>query len=62
MIVHMVKKISVVVPVYFNALSLSDLLKRLDQIKNELAKISLDLEVVAVDDGSKDNSFTTKSS
>jgi glycosyltransferase involved in cell wall biosynthesis len=59
MIVHMAKKISVVVPVYFNAPSLPDLLKHLDQIRSELSKINLDLEVVAVDDGSKDNSFDT---
>ena len=54
MIMNMTKKISVVVPVYFNAPSLPDLLKRLDQLKSDLSKISLDLEVVAVDDGSKD--------
>ena len=59
MIMNMTKKISVVVPVYFNAPSLPDLLKRLDQLKSDLSKISLDLEVVAVDDGSKDNSFET---
>jgi dolichol-phosphate mannosyltransferase len=50
---NMTKKISVVVPVYFNALSLPELFVRLDQLKSELSKISLDLEVVAVDDGSK---------
>ena len=49
MIINMTKKISVVVPVYFNAPSLPDLLKRLDQLKSDLSKIRLDLEVVAVD-------------
>lgn len=61
MIMNMTRKISVVVPVYFNALSLPELFVRLDQLKSELSKISLDLEVVAVDDGSKDNSFETLS-
>jgi len=57
MIRNVSKKVSVVIPVYFNALSLSDLLKRLNVLRSELLKINLDLEVIAVDDGSKDNSF-----
>ena len=59
MIANMSQKISVVVPVYYNALSLPNLLERLNKLKSELSKISLDLEVVAVDDGSKDESFET---
>ena len=50
------KKLSVVVPVHYNAQSLPELLTRLNTLKNELLKIDLDFEVIAVDDGSKDNS------
>ena len=50
------KKLSVVVPVYYNAQSLPELLTRLNTLKDELFKIDLDFEVIAVDDGSKDNS------
>jgi dolichol-phosphate mannosyltransferase len=57
MIENMTKKVSVVVPVYFNALSLPELFNRLDNLNRELLGINLELEVVAVDDGSKDNSF-----
>ena len=57
MIGNMTKKVSVVVPVYFNSPSLADLLNRLDILKSDLSEINLDLEVIAVDDGSKDNSF-----
>jgi len=52
----MSKKLSVVVPVYYNSQSLPELLTRLNTLKNELLKINLDFEVIAVDDGSKDNS------
>jgi dolichol-phosphate mannosyltransferase len=57
MIENMTKKVSVVVPVYFNALSLPELFNRLDNLNRELLGINLELEVVAVDDGSKDDSF-----
>ena len=53
----MTKKVSVVVPVYFNAPSLPELFNRLDNLNRELLGINLELEVVAVDDGSKDDSF-----
>ena len=52
----MSKKLSVVVPVYYNAQSLPELLTRLNTLKDDLLKIDLDFEVIAVDDGSKDNS------
>ena len=52
----MSKKLSVVVPVYYNSQSLPELLTRLNTLKNELLNIDLDFEVIAVDDGSKDNS------
>ena len=57
MIENMTKKVSVVVPVYFNAPSLPELFSRLDNLNRELLGINLELEVVAVDDGSKDDSF-----
>lgn len=57
MIRLMRKKISVVVPVYFNSQSLPELFARLNSLKNDLSRLDLDLEVVAVDDGSKDNSI-----
>jgi dolichol-phosphate mannosyltransferase len=56
----MSKKLSVVVPVYYNAQSLPELLTRLDALKNDLLKIDLNFEVIAVDDGSKDNSIGIK--
>lgn len=51
------KKISVVVPVYFNAASLPALFERLDALKLKLKSSNLDLEVIATDDGSKDDSY-----
>ena len=57
MIENMTRKVSVVVPVYYNALSLPELFNRLDNLNRELLGINLELEVVAVDDGSKDDSF-----
>ena len=57
MIENMTKKVSVVVPVYFNAPSLPELFSRLDNLNRELLGINLELEVVAIDDGSKDDSF-----
>ena len=57
MIENMTKKVSVVVPVYFNAPSLPELFNRLDNLNRELLGINLELEVVAIDDGSKDDSF-----
>ena len=52
----MKKKVSVVVPVYYNAESLDVLFEKLFSVKESLNKLNLELEVVAVDDGSKDNS------
>ena len=57
MIENMTKKVSVVVPVYFNAPSLPELFNRLDNLNRELLGINLELEVVTIDDGSKDDSF-----
>lgn len=51
------KKVSVVVPVYFNEGSIPILYDRLQNIGNELEQIDLDLELIFVDDGSGDGSL-----
>jgi len=51
------KKISVVVPVYYNEGSLALLFEKLKMVEVELAKKTIELELVFVDDGSGDNSF-----
>lgn len=51
------KKISIVVPVYFNAPSLPQLHDELCSIETELAKRDISIELIFVDDGSKDNSL-----
>ena len=52
----MLKTISVVVPVYYNEESLNILFDQLAKIGHSLKELGLDLEVIAVDDGSKDKS------
>jgi len=47
-------KFSIVVPVYFNERNLPDFVPKLLALKNE---IKYELEIIFVDDGSKDNSF-----
>ena len=52
------KKISIVVPVYFNEESLPQLFDKLVWLESELLnKFALDLELIFVDDGSGDNSL-----
>jgi polyisoprenyl-phosphate glycosyltransferase len=51
------KKISVVVPVYCNSGSLPVLFSELCKVEKELANRSIALELIFVDDGSKDNSL-----
>jgi polyisoprenyl-phosphate glycosyltransferase len=51
------KKISIVVPVYFNADSLPRLFEEFLKLESQLAKRALDLELIFVDDGSKDESL-----
>ena len=51
------KKISVVVPVYFNEESLEKLFKELLILEKELIKKNFLLELIFVDDGSGDNSL-----
>lgn len=49
------KKISIIIPVYFNEMNLSDLYEHLKKILN---KALFAYEVIFVDDGSEDNSFS----
>ncbi|RZT41541.1 glycosyltransferase family 2 protein [Cupriavidus agavae] len=51
------KKISIVVPVYFNAGSLPRLFDELRAVEEQLRERSLGLELIFVDDGSRDNSL-----
>lgn len=53
----MTKKLSVVIPVYFNAPSLSDLHKALIDLEQSLLHLDVSLEIIFVDDGSQDESF-----
>ena len=51
------KKLSVVTPVYYNEESLPELHKQFARVEKQLAELGIELEVIFVDDGSKDNSF-----
>ena len=52
------KKISIIVPVYFNEESLLDLYTDLkEKVLQKLIKYNLDYELIFVDDGSKDKSY-----
>ena len=51
------KKLSVVVPVYFNAPSLRELHKALIDLEQGLLSLGVALELIFVDDGSQDDSF-----
>lgn len=53
----MMKKLSIVVPVYFNAGSLSPLFERLKEIERQLISTDMNLELIFVDDGSGDASL-----
>lgn len=53
----MKKKLSIVVPVYFNAGSLPLLFERLQEVEKELVSTKMDLELIFVDDGSGDASL-----
>ena len=50
-------KLSVVVPVYYNAESLPPLFEKLQAVERQLHQLGLDLELIFVDDGSGDASF-----
>ena len=51
------KKLSIVVPVYFNAGSLPRLFDEFAKIEAQLLERSVSLELIFVDDGSKDDSL-----
>ena len=52
------KKISIIIPVYFNEDSLLDLYTNLkEKVIDELPKYDLDYEIIMVDDGLKDKSY-----
>jgi dolichol-phosphate mannosyltransferase len=51
------KKISVVVPVYFNEQSLPQLFQALSSIEEKLLEKNVEMELVFVDDGSRDGSL-----
>lgn len=51
------KKLSIVIPVYFNEPSLSDLHKALIKLEQDLLILGVSLELIFVDDGSQDDSF-----
>jgi dolichol-phosphate mannosyltransferase len=52
------RKLSIVVPVYFNADSLPRLFEELLKLEAELAERAVSLELIFVDDGSKDESLS----
>ncbi len=52
------KRLSIVVPVYFNGPSLPKLFEELNDLEKELLKREVSLELIFVDDGSKDDSLT----
>lgn len=52
------RRISVVIPVYYNEDSLGPLFIELVEVERELAKRDLQLELIFVDDGSRDGSLT----
>jgi glycosyltransferase involved in cell wall biosynthesis len=49
--------LSIVIPVYYNADSLLDLFDRLKNVEQTLLTQNVHLEIIFIDDGSKDNSF-----
>lgn len=51
------KKLSIVIPVYFNAPSLEALHRELVVLEKELQSLQVDMELIFVDDGSKDDSL-----
>jgi glycosyltransferase involved in cell wall biosynthesis len=51
------RKLSLVIPVYYNAESLPELAKALQWLEGELDKRGIDLDLVFVDDGSGDHSL-----
>jgi Glycosyltransferases involved in cell wall biogenesis len=52
------RTVSVIVPVYYNAESLPHLFAELRRVETQLAALGCALELIFVDDGSGDTSFT----
>jgi len=52
-----IKTLSVIVPVYFNAESLWELYERLSAVETKIAARNMRMELIFIDDGSRDNSF-----
>lgn len=52
-----ISKVSLVVPVYFNEQSLSPLFDALSEIESRLLKKNVEMELIFVDDGSRDGSL-----
>lgn len=51
------KKLTIVIPVYFNQDSLPLLFEKLLDVEQQLNDMGIELELIFVDDGSRDNSF-----
>jgi dolichol-phosphate mannosyltransferase len=51
------KKLSVVIPVYYNEQSLPELFIELVKVEEQLLTRGIELEIIFVDDGSRDGSF-----
>jgi len=51
------KKLTIIVPVYFNEKSLEPLFQEIQSVEEELLKKEVSLELIFVNDGSKDNSL-----
>ena len=54
----MIKKISIVVPVFYNAESLPSLFSRLESVEKNLMQKKCSLELIFIDDGSQDSSLS----
>lgn len=52
------KKLSVIVPVYFNEESLPLLFRELQEVERQLVELGVEMELILVDDGSGDSSFS----
>ncbi len=53
----MISRLSVIVPVYYNSKSLPKLYSRLCDVELQLSTLSIELELIFIDDGSGDSSF-----
>jgi len=56
-VIEYMKKLSIVIPVYFNAPSLFELHASLIDLEKKLLSIDIELELIFVDDGSQDDSL-----